>query len=136
MTDITSRSNGSTTHTSSDPSSQTSEGSWLVGGKAPDHSHSATEIVPAPLQANPMASLRAELQELQSKRKLDMVSRRPLLLPSSGLCGACVCYWPVVLWSGPPKSSLRAPVCLLAIRLQKVSARFPAGSVHCSIKGV
>ncbi|KAK9851547.1 hypothetical protein WJX84_000971 [Apatococcus fuscideae] len=72
VTDITSRSNGSTIQTGSDPSSQTSEGSWLVGGKAPYHSHDAMEIVPAPLQTNPMASLRTELQELQSKRKLDM----------------------------------------------------------------
>lgn len=86
MTDITSRSNGSTTHTSSDPSSQTSEGSWLVGGKTSNQNHDAMEIVPAPLQTNPMASLRAELQELQSKRKLDMVSQTHFNWPAIS-CG-------------------------------------------------
>ena len=108
MTDITSRSNGSTTHTSSDPSSQTSEGSWLVGGKAPDLSHSATEIAPAPLHANPMASLRAELRDLQSKRKLDMVSCWPLLLSSS------MVYVLSAYVGGPLCSSPKAASTILA----------------------
>ncbi len=66
---------------SGDPSSNTSE-SWRVSDTAQvvPPSTDALELIPAAQKQNAITSLRDELNELFSKRKLDMVS--PLCLPS------------------------------------------------------
>ena len=71
-------SNGSTTRVSStDPSSNTSD-SWLLSDRVVPPSTDALEMIPASQKLDAITSLRTELKDLQIKRKLDMVSLKPM----------------------------------------------------------